>query len=405
MTNTIQEPFCPLYQQAIAATPWEPSRSTHAGLLFDKFANAWRYKEDRNRQGSRPFGLEFDKSVGPNKDGANEWITTFQRSIGEPSQLQEACRRQRELVERADGKVLLLKNTSRFVTGMGREHPLENGFAWHHTLGVPYLPGSSLKGMLRAWLEEINGPRSWLGGPGCAGRLILLDMLPVQPPQLVVDVMTPHYGPYYQTGEVPGDWHSPKPIPFLVVESGCTWQLGMLSTAGSRELDATHFDRLVENLLEGIEISGVGAKTAVGYGRFERDADAEQQWFRQREEQRIAREQFARQQAEQAAFEASIADASPPLRQLKERRRNQNWQLSAGDQNMRSTLQEFAENNPEPPEDCLDWIRDLLESIPNYKGVWQNPDAARGKAKKPKPKFGAAWIRDLVKRLTPDLPG
>ena len=42
----------------------------------------------------------------------------------------------------------------RFVTGTGRSHSVENGFAWHPTLGTPYLSGSSVKGMIRARAQE-----------------------------------------------------------------------------------------------------------------------------------------------------------------------------------------------------------------------------------------------------------
>ena len=41
------------------------------------------------------------------------------------------------------------------VTGVGIEHPSENGFAFFDPHGVPYLPGSSLKGALRRAAEEL----------------------------------------------------------------------------------------------------------------------------------------------------------------------------------------------------------------------------------------------------------
>jgi len=46
-------------------------------------------------------------------------------------------------------------STAPFVTGMGMEHPLENGFAFLDPYGVPYLPGSSVKGVLRRAAEEL----------------------------------------------------------------------------------------------------------------------------------------------------------------------------------------------------------------------------------------------------------
>lgn len=46
-------------------------------------------------------------------------------------------------------------STSPFMTGIGNEHPLENGFAFLNPYGLPYLPGSSVKGVLRSAAEEL----------------------------------------------------------------------------------------------------------------------------------------------------------------------------------------------------------------------------------------------------------
>jgi CRISPR-associated protein Cmr6 len=46
-------------------------------------------------------------------------------------------------------------STSPFMTGIGNEHPLENGFAFLNPYGLPYLPGSSVKGVLRTAAEEL----------------------------------------------------------------------------------------------------------------------------------------------------------------------------------------------------------------------------------------------------------
>ncbi len=57
------------------------------------------------------------------------------------------------------------RSTAPVVTGMGMEHPLENGFAFLDPYGLPYLPGSSVKGVLRRAAEELalfeEDPRGW----------------------------------------------------------------------------------------------------------------------------------------------------------------------------------------------------------------------------------------------------
>ncbi len=56
-------------------------------------------------------------------------------------------------------------STAPLVTGMGMEHPLENGFAFLDPYGVPYLPGSSVKGVVRRAAEELalleSEPAGW----------------------------------------------------------------------------------------------------------------------------------------------------------------------------------------------------------------------------------------------------
>ncbi len=139
MSSTI----CPLYDKVNVDKPWKQKQSAHAGLLFDKFPAFWE-----NNSGE----YQFEKA-----DFLNGFVRDFDKLSFPDNLIKDACRRQREMVEQLGGEIIILKNASRFVTGMGREHPLENGFTWHHTLGVPFLPGSSFKGILRAWYRETFG--------------------------------------------------------------------------------------------------------------------------------------------------------------------------------------------------------------------------------------------------------
>lgn len=425
MTNTtftIHEPYCPLYDAVAHCEPWNAIATAHAGLLFDKFGHAWRTKNDGGK--SHP---EFDKGDSPTKAGSGDWLRKFQRCVGDEKRIEEAANRQRELVEKLGGKILLLTNVSRFVTGMGREHPIENGFVWHHTLGTPYVPGSSVKGMLRAWLREDGAwdedeqqfgvwnndkrrmeddatiRRQFGSLETGIGKFIVFDMLPTRSPKLVVDVMTPHYSPYYQGTEAPGDWHNPVPISFLTVEAGCSWQVGIAPvTRASPNKSATELEQLSAALVEANQFNGAGAKTAVGYGRFDPDFEAHNA-----REVAAAAEKAKCEAAEtkaraEAEFNADIAANSEQLKHLKRLHRDQLWTASAGNTTMTDTLHKFIDENPSPPQDCLDWIQQWLESIQGYHGVWGNPEDKTGK-RKDKPKYKSAIIRDLVKKLNPDL--
>jgi CRISPR-associated protein Cmr6 len=67
----------------------------------------------------------------------------------------------------ASGALLTLDacGTSPLVTGVGTEHPLENGFAFLDPYGLPYLPGSGVKGVIRRAAEELalfsDDPKGW----------------------------------------------------------------------------------------------------------------------------------------------------------------------------------------------------------------------------------------------------
>lgn len=53
------------------------------------------------------------------------------------------------------GFTLAATSTAPFATGLGNEHPIENGFAFLTPYGLPYLAGSGVKGVLRRAAEEL----------------------------------------------------------------------------------------------------------------------------------------------------------------------------------------------------------------------------------------------------------
>lgn len=70
--------------------------------------------------------------------------------------LSALCQRQQAIALQHESiRYFPATSTSPFVTGMGNEHPLENGFSFLNPYGLPYLPGSSIKGVLRSAAEEL----------------------------------------------------------------------------------------------------------------------------------------------------------------------------------------------------------------------------------------------------------
>lgn len=240
------------------------TNSPNAGLWYDKFCDKWE--------------TGWKTGLGPG--GKADWVAAFGgRYIGDPNLIEETIDRRMALLEKCGGLALSFKTQGPMVSGLGRSHTVENGFAWHHLLGVPYLPGSSVKGMLRSYvtcwldgpdkvddadLQRIFGPRK---GSIHVGSVIFLDALPVMPVRLRAEIMTPHYGPYY-TGakpEPPADWHSPVPIPFLAVDEHQEFLFGVLPRGPGDKDDCK---KASEWLSEALDAMGAGAKTASGYGRF-----------------------------------------------------------------------------------------------------------------------------------------
>jgi CRISPR-associated protein Cmr6 len=247
--------------------------TSHPGLVFDKFPNKW----------------PDNSGMWKLKDDAKKKFLLKIINIYKPENLNRglniALKHQKKLVnEVLGGETIEVKTDWRFVSGLGCGHPYETGFIWHRTLGVPYLPGSSVKGMLRAyaqyWQEdesirqkivELFGPEEQSDQSG-AGALIVFDALPKIPPKLELDILNPHYGEYYQDPEnnPPADYLSPVPVFFLTIAADQEFIFSIAPRPGAymdeeqeKMTDLADGKKLLEKSLKYI---GIGAKTSVGYG-------------------------------------------------------------------------------------------------------------------------------------------
>ena len=244
----------------------------NAGLWFYKFCNEWS---------SFP-GRGWSNWDGMGDQGKRAWLEQFDgKVVGDSSMIKEMIKRRRRLIEARGGTTLDMKTTSRFVTGLGREHPVENGFTWHHTLGAPYLPASGFKGVLRTWASQWDSADSTTTDRIFGnhdddeigiGSLVFFDALPTSLVRLDLDVMTPHYSPWYRSDEgdpkPPADWHSPTPIPFLTVSKNSGFSFAVAPRDPNNEAHRKDMEKVVEWIPLALDFIGAGAKTAVGYGRF-----------------------------------------------------------------------------------------------------------------------------------------
>ncbi len=260
---------CPIYQQAQARTRLpgsEWSASTNPGLLHDRYADVWvgppcwPRPSAQGRQQSP--GQRFLQDVASHVGRVGPAVRPLLDSLHQ---------RRARLWQRPPGVVLELQLATPLVSGLGLSHPLESGFVWDRNLGVPYLPGSSLKGAARAWAEQ------WAGLPATdarrifgeldtdgAGSVIFHALYPLQPVALRVDVLNPHFGES-RGGEPPGDWLAPVPVFFLTVPPRTRFRTAVQARRLAGEEDAACAARC---LVEALTTLGSGAKTAVGYGLF-----------------------------------------------------------------------------------------------------------------------------------------
>jgi CRISPR-associated protein Cmr6 len=224
-----------------------------------------------------------------------------------------------------------------FSTGLGNEHPLENGFAFLNPYGLPYLPGSGVKGVLRRAAAELadgewGDTKGWtkpvihalFGSEPEAelvrGALSFWDVIPqIHGNHLAVDIMTPHQSHYYQDkaaagNNTPHESGQPNPISFLTVPPGSDFVFRVQCDRALLEHLAPDLakDNRWQTLLEAVFIHafswlGFGAKTSVGYGAMEKDETAFQE--RADEIRKKQQEEQARQQKE--AEQARLAALSP----------------------------------------------------------------------------------------------
>lgn len=178
----------------------------------------------------------------------------------------------------------------RLAIGLGGESVLETATSLHRTYGVPYIPGSALKGLAAhyarnrlgdTWKKnerakgvdgklELNPYTILFGDTDIAGYVTFYDALYVpgsskEDKPLALDVMTVHHQDYYSEKKdehgkflPPADWDSPTPVSFLSATGSYLIALG-----GPEEWVDAAFEILACALRE----EGIGAKTSSGYGR------------------------------------------------------------------------------------------------------------------------------------------
>ena len=226
----------------------------HAGLFLDKFLPG---EDGKGKEAlvqalktmagadlaTRPYRLAFDR-----------WKSRWEK---------------RENVVFVSGTV-----RGRLVTGLGAETVMENGLRLHFTYGTPVIPGSTLKGVLRAAMPhehrdaQAKDKRNYewylFGDQDHEGAARIEDAWWVPPAgigkPLALDVLTPHHAAYMRKQGPPTDFDEPVPVQFLTV--GAKQKFLFVIEAPTPAWKRYMYGLLKDALLH----EGVGAKRSAGYG-------------------------------------------------------------------------------------------------------------------------------------------
>jgi len=155
----------------------------------------------------------------------------------------------------------------RLAMGLGDESVLEVGIRLSHCYGTPVIPGSAIKGVLRARIDDA-GLRDFLFGSQESPAFVAFQdawWIPDTRSPLVMDVMTVHHPDYYAGKGAPTDFDNPNPVQFLSVRGRFLFVGEFLGDDASG-----HWKAYVERLLkETLETDGIGGKRSAGYGRIQ----------------------------------------------------------------------------------------------------------------------------------------
>jgi len=187
------------------------------GLLLDKFA-PWELVGEKwditMRVRERRRGQE---EIVPHRGGGAKSVWLREKAKGDEEDsilhpnahldgelFKHTVVRWKELIKSLGAKSFEAKVDYRLVVGFGAEHVLETNLCLHRIYGFPIIPGSAVKGVTRAWamLEESLTEtdelfRRMFGTTERQGQVIFFDAYPTQVPKLELDILNPHYMPYY----------------------------------------------------------------------------------------------------------------------------------------------------------------------------------------------------------------
>jgi CRISPR-associated protein Cmr6 len=180
--------------------------------------------EEQRREKETHAGLWFDKyiveQIRDNTDSRRDLIAEVS-SLPTPIAYEMFYERWLKILDECSAKTRQASVQGRMVVGLGGESVLETSICLHRTYGVPYIPGSALKGLAanyarskrvgNDWAKDGTAYRTVFGDTDDAGYITFFDALYIPDTGyngqvLYPDIITVHHQKYYQnTGAAPTD--------------------------------------------------------------------------------------------------------------------------------------------------------------------------------------------------------
>ncbi len=304
--STVSFKVDPIYSFAVPTCIKD--RQPNLGLLFQRYAPqavldsllATNAEGDIEKQALSVAVQEFSKQF--HNTAALEWFIRYAKEVAVGSPPKQARSRWRKALAAAPpcANFVHVTLSKRAAISLANASPWENsGWAFHHVYGVPMIPGDSLKGLMRHYLEEElkdqqgsalleslgirqgdaeqpcrtlhpNAPESLSaqelanllfgmpGTDGAEGLLAVYDAWPEAPGKegwFALDVVTSHHQGYYTSefGPSPAaasDCDNPKPVHFLTLRPGLVFQIALAPTSVAARKEAD-FNRQVPRTPDG----------------------------------------------------------------------------------------------------------------------------------------------------------
>ena len=252
-------------------------------LLRNDLRQLYRVASDAHPGLLLQHGLETHKEGGEAKTKFIERVC--KTSIGDF--YRNAYNRWREATsDKLRFRSTVLRLETRLFAGLTGGGMLETGCTISHSYGAPYIPGSSVKGIVNAHVREkfhhaeggaaicneiFGAPATNSQPAGLAGLVSFHDAWWVPSPDqrpLVPEIVTTHHPDYYgKDGQEPAtDFDSPVPNAQIAVQGAFLFVL---------EGPPAWLDLAEKMMVDALSIRGAGAKTGSGYGLFEPKAAVE----------------------------------------------------------------------------------------------------------------------------------